>query len=157
MFHVHHLTYANLGDEKTEDLMLLCQVCHEWIHRIKKEKGISIKQATDLATGAARLQKESAETPPLTGTRAALIELRNPKKRKTVKQKQANEIDTESSHVCTPSPEQVAEALRVHGKWTPDMFRSWGVPLKTDNTPHRKWKERLKEAWEKKQQQASSL
>ena len=62
MFHVHHLTYANLGDEKTEDLMLLCQVCHEWIHRIKKEKGISIKQATDLATGAARLQKESAET-----------------------------------------------------------------------------------------------
>ena len=31
-FHVHHLTYENFTNEKDEDLMLLCQKCHEKIH-----------------------------------------------------------------------------------------------------------------------------
>lgn len=31
-FHVHHLTYKNLGHEKDEDLMLLCEHCHSNIH-----------------------------------------------------------------------------------------------------------------------------
>lgn len=29
---VHHKTYANLGNEKPDDLMAVCSSCHEWIH-----------------------------------------------------------------------------------------------------------------------------
>jgi len=29
---VHHLTYENVGDEKMEDLMVLCLKCHKEIH-----------------------------------------------------------------------------------------------------------------------------
>ena len=29
---VHHLTYENLGEEKDEDLTVLCQVCHKKLH-----------------------------------------------------------------------------------------------------------------------------
>lgn len=28
----HHLTYANIFDERPEDLQALCFPCHEWIH-----------------------------------------------------------------------------------------------------------------------------
>ncbi len=30
--HVHHLTYANLGAERPEDLQVLCEQCHRWEH-----------------------------------------------------------------------------------------------------------------------------
>lgn len=30
--HVHHLTYVNLGDEKDEDLKVLCEPCHKSKH-----------------------------------------------------------------------------------------------------------------------------
>jgi len=29
---VHHLTYENLYDEKDEDLLVVCPLCHLWIH-----------------------------------------------------------------------------------------------------------------------------
>lgn len=29
---VHHLTYENLGEEKDEDLVVLCQKCHSELH-----------------------------------------------------------------------------------------------------------------------------
>lgn len=29
---VHHITYENLGEEKDEDLTVLCQRCHETLH-----------------------------------------------------------------------------------------------------------------------------
>ncbi len=32
---VHHLTYENLGNEKDEDLMLLCENCHNLEHKGK--------------------------------------------------------------------------------------------------------------------------
>lgn len=32
---VHHITYENLGAEKTSDLVTLCQICHEDIHNGK--------------------------------------------------------------------------------------------------------------------------
>ncbi len=32
--HVHHLTYAHLGDEPIEDLIVLCDVCHRLVHQI---------------------------------------------------------------------------------------------------------------------------
>lgn len=35
--HVHHVTYENLGNEKLEDLMVLCESCHAEEHkRLKK-------------------------------------------------------------------------------------------------------------------------
>ncbi|MFA5014813.1 MAG: HNH endonuclease signature motif containing protein [Actinomycetota bacterium] len=37
---VHHRTYKNLGDEKINDLVILCQSCHRKFHakKIKKKK-----------------------------------------------------------------------------------------------------------------------
>ena len=32
---VHHKTYENLGEEKEEDLLLVCKNCHSKIHGIK--------------------------------------------------------------------------------------------------------------------------
>ena len=32
---VHHLNYDNLGNEKDEDLMLLCETCHQYMHKDK--------------------------------------------------------------------------------------------------------------------------
>jgi len=32
IFHVHHCNYSNLGDEKDDDLVLLCDVCHRNLH-----------------------------------------------------------------------------------------------------------------------------
>jgi 5-methylcytosine-specific restriction endonuclease McrA len=30
--HVHHLTYERLGEERTEDIQILCRACHDKIH-----------------------------------------------------------------------------------------------------------------------------
>lgn len=35
--HVHHVTYEHLGDEPMEDLITLCQRCHELIHRMERQ------------------------------------------------------------------------------------------------------------------------
>ena len=32
---VHHRTYKNLGNEKLEDLITLCEKCHKNYHKIK--------------------------------------------------------------------------------------------------------------------------
>lgn len=49
-FHIHHKTYAHLGNEPLSDLMFLCEDCHKEIHRLldiqkanKKKKPIDIK------------------------------------------------------------------------------------------------------------------
>ncbi len=36
--HLHHLTYERLGAELLTDLLLLCQPCHERIHRAEPRK-----------------------------------------------------------------------------------------------------------------------
>lgn len=33
-FHIHHKTYRNLGNENLEDLMFLCENCHQNLHSI---------------------------------------------------------------------------------------------------------------------------
>lgn len=33
--HIHHLTYKNLGNEKPEDLLAVCEACHVEIHKKK--------------------------------------------------------------------------------------------------------------------------
>lgn len=37
-YHIHHLTYENIGNEKDEDLMFLCEKCHNKIHNGKVQK-----------------------------------------------------------------------------------------------------------------------
>src|SRR5215475_14250466 len=37
MFNVHHYTYARLGCELDEDLVTLCEVCHDELHRLMKD------------------------------------------------------------------------------------------------------------------------
>lgn len=34
MLHVHHLSYANRGNERFEDLTLLCERCHAKVHQV---------------------------------------------------------------------------------------------------------------------------
>lgn len=42
--HVHHLSYENRGQEKMEDLMILCKDCHDMVHETIRQCGISTKQ-----------------------------------------------------------------------------------------------------------------
>lgn len=37
-YHIHHLTYERIGNEKSDDLMFLCNNCHNKIHNGKIEK-----------------------------------------------------------------------------------------------------------------------
>lgn len=34
---LHHLTYKSLGNERVDDLMLLCSLCHENVHDLENE------------------------------------------------------------------------------------------------------------------------
>ncbi len=38
--HGHHLTYERFGNEKPEDVQLLCSPCHAWEHRLPSPKPI---------------------------------------------------------------------------------------------------------------------
>lgn len=50
---VHHLTYNNIGNEKGEDLRVLCHRCHELAHKLKpvlrKKDRLSEKKYEDLS------------------------------------------------------------------------------------------------------------
>ena len=46
-FHLHHRTYANLGNEKLTDLVIVCQTCHDGIHKQQRATGESIWTATE--------------------------------------------------------------------------------------------------------------
>ena len=37
---VHHNTYVRLGQERLQDLVVLCSVCHRRFHSIRKEAGL---------------------------------------------------------------------------------------------------------------------
>jgi hypothetical protein len=39
-FAVHHTSYANVPDEKPEDLMLLCYSCHELAHSVFQKRNL---------------------------------------------------------------------------------------------------------------------
>lgn len=39
-WHVHHLTYENLGFESDEDLSLLCSACHNVVHKPESDAAI---------------------------------------------------------------------------------------------------------------------
>lgn len=41
---VHHLTYDNLGEEKDEDLIVLCEICHIQEHDRLKLKKMGAKE-----------------------------------------------------------------------------------------------------------------
>lgn len=44
---VHHLTYKHIGDERHEELNLVCRKCHDAIHEYQRRNPhLSIKRAT---------------------------------------------------------------------------------------------------------------
>lgn len=45
-FHVHHLTYERVGEEKLSDVVVLCEECHNEVHRT----GFVIKPVMKKAT-----------------------------------------------------------------------------------------------------------
>ena len=48
-FNLHHTHYRSLGTMRMRDLILLCQPCHEAVHKLHKLDGRHTpKQATDL-------------------------------------------------------------------------------------------------------------
>lgn len=44
--HLHHHTYARLGSELDEDLVPLCEECHDALHRFHRAGKVSLTQAT---------------------------------------------------------------------------------------------------------------
>lgn len=42
--HIHHITYENLGNEKLNDLRILCAVCHAAVHETKSLRNKRMKQ-----------------------------------------------------------------------------------------------------------------
>lgn len=46
--HLHHKTYDNLGHERPNELVALCESCHRGVHRYAKEhRDLTLWQATD--------------------------------------------------------------------------------------------------------------
>lgn len=45
IMHVHHLSYKNVGKEKSGDVALLCNNCHEHIHKIKSGEEVCSDEA----------------------------------------------------------------------------------------------------------------
>lgn len=52
----HHLTYANFGRERPGDVVLVCRVCHDIIHR-HFSNATSIRHATELTCDLRRARK----------------------------------------------------------------------------------------------------
>lgn len=46
-FHIHHKTYKNLGNERSKDLMFLCEKCHTELHISLRAKKNNIKKKKD--------------------------------------------------------------------------------------------------------------
>jgi hypothetical protein len=44
--HVHHRTYDRLGAEPLADLVILCETCHDGVHRLVSA-GVALPEATD--------------------------------------------------------------------------------------------------------------
>lgn len=42
---VHHKTYERLGQEKIEDLQLLCRKCHDELHRLEFKERAKAKKS----------------------------------------------------------------------------------------------------------------
>lgn len=40
-FAVHHIRYTNVPNEKREDFMVLCYMCHDFFHTIHRLKNVS--------------------------------------------------------------------------------------------------------------------
>jgi hypothetical protein len=60
--HVHHKTYANLGNEEPEDLEILCKDCHAEEHgTVKKKKAVEDKQNAARKKWRMRQQKRQAK------------------------------------------------------------------------------------------------
>ena len=45
---LHHMSYERIGNERQEDVVLLCRIHHMKCHRIAQKKGVSLRQATKL-------------------------------------------------------------------------------------------------------------
>jgi hypothetical protein len=39
-FHAHHVTYKHLGAERDEDLRLLCEMCHNALHHLERDRNV---------------------------------------------------------------------------------------------------------------------
>ncbi len=44
--HLHHVTYKRYGQEIPDDLIWLCQVCHQAVHDLQKNDKLSLLEAT---------------------------------------------------------------------------------------------------------------
>lgn len=58
---VHHLTYENLGDEKDEDLIVLCRRCHNDLHYFADHESISAREAMQIEDVTEEEYKEKQE------------------------------------------------------------------------------------------------
>jgi hypothetical protein len=45
-FHIHHMTYARLKNEKLEDLIALCGSCHDSLHQFHQDSGKNLYAAS---------------------------------------------------------------------------------------------------------------
>lgn len=45
--HLHHKTYENFTNEKDEDLIALCEFCHDLVHKYHEDSGLELAAATD--------------------------------------------------------------------------------------------------------------
>jgi len=56
LLHVHHYTYVRLGQELDEDLVTLCEVCHDELHRLMADPPrLSFLQRCGIGLGAATI------------------------------------------------------------------------------------------------------
>lgn len=44
---LHHITYENLGNERYSDVIALCKLCHDNLHKWLKRRGLTIYSSLD--------------------------------------------------------------------------------------------------------------
>ena len=51
---VHHRTYDHFGHEELDDVVVLCQRCHDAVHRLERSGRLSLWDATNVVLHAGR-------------------------------------------------------------------------------------------------------
>jgi|WetSurMetagenome_2_1015567.scaffolds.fasta_scaffold491251_2 hypothetical protein len=111
-FHVHHMTYRRLGNEALEDLVLMCETCHDSTHAfhegLKKSSpsnsNISVYSSTQMARKAFTKNKNTTKIAELS---KAKKDRKERKRLKKIAQKAANK---RASIAMNASKNHIADA-----------------------------------------------
>lgn len=57
--HLHHKSYKNLGSEPDNDLVPLCNSCHQKLHKMVKIRGCGLEKGTEIFLRSTAIRNET--------------------------------------------------------------------------------------------------